>query len=281
MTVKVGTLPWIEQTGGKMRFVDKLSQLVDGLALQLSTLPASLRWRVGMGGKAARRIDLSALAVPDTAAAEAALTLCKSVSPPFMVAHCARTYWFARLLGLQWGLAFDDELLYVAGILHDIALMDDFEGRSSDQYCFTIPSAECARNLAAEAGWDDRRQDQVAEAITLNPNAFVRPAQGMEAYLLNAGVMVDTMGLRLWEIHPETLAELLEREPRMAMKQQIVALFHREANSQPGCRFHFARRYFGFHRRVLRAPFEEQPVSLDRPSELVAKLETASNKPEN
>ena len=52
--------------------------------------------------------------------------------------------------------------------------MPGFTGRTKDEHCFTLPSAKCARRLAVEAGWDKRRQDCVAEAITLNPNAAVR-----------------------------------------------------------------------------------------------------------
>ena len=252
----VGTLAWVDETHGRLSFTDKLKQLQDGLILQLRTLPASLRWRFGRRSRAGF-IDLTALTVPDTPAAMAALEVCQSLSPPFMVTHCARTYWLARILGLQWALDFDDELLYVGGLLHDIALMDDYPERASEQLCFTIPSAERARRIAAEAGWDERRQDRVAEAITLNPNAFVRPSQGIEAHLLNAGVMVDAIGLRIWEIHPDTLAALLEREPRLDIKARIVRFIHREADRYPGCRFHFARRYFGFHRRVGKAPYAE------------------------
>jgi len=210
-------------------------------------------WR-STGGKP---VDIGPLRMPDTGPCKAAQALCDSASPPFMLAHCARTYWFARLLGLREGLDFDDEVLFVAGMLHDIALMDGRTQRGPGICCFTIPSAADARQIGADSGWDARRQDLVAEAITLNPNPSVSLHLGVEAHLLNAGVLVDATGFRRWELTADTVDELLRRHPRQQLKRDIGRFVDREADAWPGCRFHLARRWMGFLTMVRRSAWSE------------------------
>ncbi|MDA4133178.1 MAG: hypothetical protein OK454_08665, partial [Thaumarchaeota archaeon] len=178
--------------------------------------------------------------------------------PEFMVSHCKRTYWFSRMLALQWRIAFDDEILFVGSILHDIALMQAFDKRLPSDHCFTLPSARCARDVVQHAGgWSEERIRRVMEVITFNPNPRVDPKDGgVEAHLVNAGVLVDATGLRLWEIHPSDVARVLDKHPRLDMKRLIVEDFDREVDCHPGCRFAFAKRWLFFTLLVKMAPFE-------------------------
>lgn len=173
-----------------------------------------------------------------------------------MVNHCVRTYSFARLLAEHWGIAFDDEALFVSGMLHDVSLMPGWTDREPQERCFTIPAGRATRNVCLAAGWSEDRAYKAEAAVTLNPNAEVARDLGIEAYLLNLGVLVDATGIRLWEIHPDELTRLLERAPRLQMKRQIVEFIHTEADAHPGCRFHFSRRYLRFVEMAKFAPFE-------------------------
>ena len=65
-------------------------------------------------------VELQSLRVPDSAAARAAERELEELAPPFMVNHSLRTYWFSRLLGETNTMSYDDEVLYVASLLHDI-----------------------------------------------------------------------------------------------------------------------------------------------------------------
>jgi hypothetical protein len=224
-------------------------------------MPNDVLFRLTGRRRAAPAIDISALSLPDTKAARAALALCTELSPAFMVTHCTRTYWFSRLLGERWKIEFDDELLYVGAMLHDIALMPGFQDRKPEESCFTLPSARAARALVAPLGWDQRRQDLLGEAILLNPNPAVPVSRGAEAHLLNAGVMVDAIGLRQWAFQAKTLESILAMAPRLDMKKRIVDLVDEEADAHPGARFAFARRWFFFKRRVQKGPFEDSPVT--------------------
>lgn len=257
MTTTIGSWAWCEQTKGRLAWTDKLRLVGNAVTSMVRLSPNMARSRLFGWHRARSPLDLAALHAPTGDAARSAFESCRQLSPPFMVHHCERTYWFSRLLGIRWGLAFDDEALYVSAMLHDIAIMDRFAGREADDHCFTIPSARLARSIAASAGWSDTRQSKVMEAITLNPNPHVPPKDGVEAHLLNAGVMVDAAGLRMWELHPEDVRTVVTNAPREHFKTDIVRYIHREADAHPGCRFHFSRRWFQLHRLAALAPFAE------------------------
>src|SRR5512132_1237844 len=65
--------------------------------------------------------------VPDTRLAAAAEALAVRVSPSALVGHCRRTYAFGAALLDRQGRTFDAELLYIAAMLHDLGLTDEFE----------------------------------------------------------------------------------------------------------------------------------------------------------
>src|SRR5208283_5236734 len=55
----------------------------------------------------------------DTMVAKAANELALSASPPYLYNHAVRTYLFGALIGRAAKLKFDEELLYLACVLHD------------------------------------------------------------------------------------------------------------------------------------------------------------------
>ena len=60
----------------------------------------------------------------------------------------------------------DREALYVAAVLHDVGLFQ--ASPPASEHCFSVGSAREARRIARDAGWDEARQDRIAEAITTN-----------------------------------------------------------------------------------------------------------------
>jgi hypothetical protein len=251
---RIGTPQWCERTGGVLSTAEKLQ----GIALSVvGTAPLALpylRWRLaGWHRPSSPRPEPKP---PTSQVCKDAHALCSTLSPPFMVNHCVRTYSFARLLAEHWSIDFDDEALFVSGMLHDISLMPDWTDRQPQERCFTIPAGRAARNLCLEAGWSEQRAYKAEAAVTLNPNVEVDRDLGIEAYLLNLGVLVDATGLRLWELHPDDLTQLLQTHPRLQMKRQIAEFVHKEADAHPGCRFHYSRRYLRFVDLVRYAPYE-------------------------
>ena len=62
------------------------------------------------------------IAAPDTDLAQGAAALAAEVEPPFLVLHSVRTYRLGAHLLTSIDCAYDAEILYVASMLHDIAL---------------------------------------------------------------------------------------------------------------------------------------------------------------
>jgi hypothetical protein len=251
----VGTLAWAHRTGGTIGFQDRLTLLRLGVGSLVAELPDLLAYRLGLKRKFPAAADLEKLKAPDTAAAKAAETLLQELTPPFMVNHSLRTYWFSRLIGLAAGTAFDDELLYIASLTHDLGLYGPYASPTPDARCFSIRSARCAGALADRNGWPAQRRDRLAEALTLNLNGHVPAEQGAEAHLMMRGVLVDATGIHAWRINPADIHTVFANAPLLDQKARLWPLFRDEANRQPCCRGHFAKNILQFGLMVRLSPW--------------------------
>lgn len=250
----LGTLAWARATGGRLRPRDRVAYLTAAVARQLRVLPAELWWRVGLPRHPAR-VDIEAIRPPDTVVATAAERHLETIAEPYMVNHSIRTWAWGRVVAALDGVRFDDELLWVASLMHDAGVLEPH--RRSAGECFSLRSADAARQVVSPFAWDAARGDRLAETITLHLNPYVPPARGAEAHLMSAGVLLDVIGVRFWDLHPEVVQAVLARWPRHDMKRRLWADFAGEALAHPACRGHFAKRWLQFGWRVRSAPFAE------------------------
>jgi hypothetical protein len=257
MGTGVGTLAWAERTRGRLSFGDRLGLLGSALVLQARLLPAQVRWQLGLPTAQGPSVDPATLRAPDSAAAKAAEELCREISEPYLVNHCLRTYLWGRILAAQDGIRFDDELFYVACLMHDAGLVKPYLADPPDVPCFAVRGAEVARRLAAKQGWTPARVHAVAEAIALHLNVDVPLAEGPEAHLLNGGAALDVTGIRYWRLDPRIILDVLSRLPRLDMKRRIWDAWKSEADAHADCRGRFLNRYLQFRYRVRSAPFAE------------------------
>ena len=253
---QVGTLAWAQKRGGRLSLRDKLAQLGEAVSLQMRVLPAQLRWRLGLSGPGAL-IDITEIRIPDTSTARRAEQHCREVSPEFLVNHCLRTYLWARCLAAPCGLHPDDEVLWVASLLHDLGLTERYAAEPAEIPCFAVRGGRAAEALCEREHWLPARTAAVAEAITLHLNVAVDIEHGDEALLLNAATALDVTGLRIWELHKDTVRAVNDRHPRLAMNQQILDTWHREAEAHRSTRAHFLSHWLDFERRIRKAPFAE------------------------
>lgn len=251
----VGSLAWTRQTGGRISFRDRVALAGIGAGSLLASLPDLLAWRLGLKRRFPAAQDLDALKVPDTAAARAAETLLAELTPPYMVNHSLRTYWFSRLIGHAAGHRFDDEILYIASLMHDLGFYGRYAVSTPQSECFTIRSAQAALDCTAQAHWDPARRDRVAEAVTLNLNGHVPVERGMEAHLMMRGVLVDATGMHAWRIHPDNIDGVFRQLPMLDQKQQLWPAFCDEAAKHPCCRGYFAAHYLQFGLMVRLSPW--------------------------
>jgi hypothetical protein len=175
----------------------------------------------------------------------------RSVAPPFLTNHSYRSHFFAVALADRDGASFDEELLYIAALLHDIGLVEEFDtGR-----CFEEDSADTAARLAEREEWHAERRERLAEAIRLHVATDISLADGPEAYLLWHSTGLDVGGHRHGELTAAELQGVLDAYPRLDFKAGFAVLVEDQAARKQGC---WADRAVqaGLRARINAAPFE-------------------------
>jgi hypothetical protein len=215
-----------------------------------------LNARLRRGQKPPFSVDLGSIRVPDSGLCQSASELLASVSEPWLVNHCLRTFLWAAILGKKGQHRFDEELLFVASALHDLGLTSARARLTpSNAECFAVEGAFAAEEFLAEHGLDHRRQEVVAEAISLHLNVRVSLAHGMEAHLLHEGAALDVVGARFDEVAATTRNEVLGVHPRLEMKSSLVAAMKQQSNMRPRSRAGFLCGH-GFISMIRHAPFD-------------------------
>jgi hypothetical protein len=201
------------------------------------------------------RPDLGGLAevrVPDSAAASEAEQLARAESSPMLYGHALRSYFFAALLAARDGMNYDEELLYVGCVLHDIGLTPRF---ADPVRAFEQVSADTCAELAERHGWALPRRYRLHRAVVLHMAPVLPPAEEAEVLLLEAGVACDVTGTRSRQVSGRAIEELLARYPRAGFKREFTQLLRSEAARKPLT--HAALQLQGLEEQIANAPFTE------------------------
>ncbi|MEJ2854310.1 MULTISPECIES: HD domain-containing protein [unclassified Saccharothrix] len=170
---------------------------------------------------------------PDTRAAQAAVEVCTEFAEPWLRNHSLRAYSWAVAYGASAGITdYDDELLYVAALMHDLALTPFFD---SHRIAFEEAGGRLAKVFAAGAGWDSARRERLNEVIVLHMRDDVPPEQDVESHLLQIAVSADVSGRRLELFTPEFTEELLGRYPRLGFAEKFLDQARDQATRKPDC----------------------------------------------
>jgi hypothetical protein len=168
---------------------------------------------------------------PQTPAATAAHSVAARFYTPALLNHCVRSYSWGAMYGEAHGIAFDDELLYVSAMLHDIALTDVFDS-------YRLPFEEAGGDLAwvfgMAAGWPADRADRAAEIIVLHMREDVSSTADPESHILQVATGWDVVGRRPEEFPAAARTEVLTRYPRLEFGSEFLACFQDQAARKPG-----------------------------------------------
>lgn len=167
---------------------------------------------------------------PQTPAAKAALSVADRFYTPALLNHCIRSYLWATTYAAAHGIGFDDELLYVAAMLHDIGLTPAFD---SHRLPFEKAGGELAWVFGVAAGWPADRAARALEIIVAHMRADVAPTADPESHLLQVATGWDVVGRRPEEFAEQVRAELLVRYPRQGFGGEFVACFEDQASRKP------------------------------------------------
>lgn len=221
MRSAIGTYEWCE-AGATLDWRDKVAMVAMVARLQVQ------EWVDASGLRGARlatqraRCDLDAIVVPDTLVAREALAHAAGICVPSVLQHCLRTYFFGRLLAQAHEKPVDDELLFVASVLHDLGISPPFIGSACSR-CFATIGARQAAGFVSARGWDARRTRQTYEAVSLHFNSIIDDeVHGPEARFVGEGASLDVLGVRARRVPPALVQAVLRRHPRLDFDAEIL-----------------------------------------------------------
>jgi hypothetical protein len=246
MEATVGTRSWSLVTTGALRNQDRRRLVAQAVLSKIAAVPAASRARLGLNDRALARIDVAAIRMPDSKAAIHAEELMKSLSAPWLVNHCMRTWLWGVMFAQAGNIRFDEELYFVASVLHDLGLTDEQKCGDGCTACFAVQGARMAEQFAGRQGWSAERQHRLSDAIVLHMNARVSIAHGAEAHLLHQGAALDVVGARMAEIGQPARQTVLEKYPRLGFKKTMSTALKEQAILRPSSRAAFFGK-FGFH----------------------------------
>lgn len=231
----VGTWAWAQQTNGALRRRDHVELLRQAVLARFARLPAGLRRPLSEGP------SVEMPTPPDSAMARLADDRVRELSTPELYAHCLRTWAFSAMFAARGKIKHDAELLYLACLLHDLGLTSSHDGADPTARCFAVEGARAAHELICSRGGVESRARTVAEAIALHLNVTVPARMGAEAHLLSKGVSLDTVGRRLHQLPPASVAITEKRWPRVGFAESLVAATNRQAEIRTRSRSAFLR----------------------------------------
>jgi hypothetical protein len=197
-------------------------------------------------------MKLNDLEMPETPACLAAIEVATAYCSPALLNHSVRAYLWAAGYAQQRSIAFDAELLYVSAMLHDLALVKEFDNH-------TLPFEEAGGQVAwvfgAAAGWPVERRRRAAEVIVRHMWDKVDAAKDPEGYLLELSTGMDISGRGTEDIPPGLRADVLARYPRLGLGEEFIGYFEDQAKRKPLC---LAAKFVrsGFAARVAANPLD-------------------------
>ena len=173
---------------------------------------------------------LDDLPVPDSPACTNAVEVTTAYCTPALVNHSLRAYFWAAALGTARGVDFDAELLFVASLLHDLGLVEDFD---SHRVPFEVAGGSVAWVFAAGAGWPAQRRTRVSEVIVRHMWPDVDPHEDPEGFLLVRSTGFDISGRGAVDFPVSFRDEVLARYPRLTLADEFLKCFQDQASRKP------------------------------------------------
>jgi hypothetical protein len=214
-------------------------------------------------GLAALPSSVAGVGLVDSEIARLATDLSRSVSPPYLFNHAMRTFLFGSLVGRALGQKFDDEVLYLASILHDLGLTERFERDSP----FEIQGAEAAKHFLEEHAYAKEKIGIVWDGIAMHASPIGQYKQP-EIALVGEGAGADVIEPDFSKIKRSDVDEIVRAFPRLKFKDAFVTTCADVVRKHPrGAYSSFMRdireRYVpefhpvNFCDRIAKAPFSE------------------------
>jgi ketosteroid isomerase-like protein len=173
------------------------------------------------------------LPLPDSEIARAAYAFTEYVTADFVFNHSVRSYVFAtaqaKHRGLQANTDYDDELVFLSCLLHDIGLSEVGNG---DQR-FEVDGADTAADFLRGHGVDDTRIATVWDAIALHTSQGIASRKSLEVALTQAGIATDILGIDRENLPPGLADQMHALLPRADLGYALSAAVLNQVKAKP------------------------------------------------
>jgi hypothetical protein len=161
--------------------------------------------------------SVAGVGLVDSQIATEAIILARTVSPPALFNHAVRTYIFGSMIGRASKQSFDDEILYLACILHDLGLTDRFMG----DLPFEIQGAQAAKDFLEANRYPQDRTRLIWDGIAMHASVIGQYKQP-EIALVGAGAGMDVIGSDSSHLPKADIDEVLRAFPRLKLKSAFI-----------------------------------------------------------
>jgi predicted hydrolase (HD superfamily) len=157
--------------------------------------------------------------LPDSKLAHAATELVRTVSSETLYNHCVRTYLFAALSFKTSQTKFDEELVFLASILHDLGLVDSF---MTDNERFEVDGADAAVAFLEQWSVPRPQLDKIWDAIALHTSIGIVSRKAPDIAAVSLGSGMDMGGIGLEQLDGTDVDEVLRHFPRLGFKREAI-----------------------------------------------------------
>ncbi|TDC13423.1 HD domain-containing protein [Streptomyces sp. 8K308] len=173
------------------------------------------------------------LSLPATEIATSAREFAERIEAPFLFNHSVRAYLFGSAVaaekGLKAGDDYDDELLFLACVLHDVGLTDEGNGNQR----FEVDGADLAVRFLREQGVEEERTRVVWDAIALHTSLGIASRKGLEVALMQRGTSLDVIGWGAEDL-PEGFADEVHAQfPRLEVEERLADAIVQQVLANP------------------------------------------------
>src|SRR5262245_5047770 len=184
---------------------------------------------------------LAGVSVPDNPLITAVIEYAQRLSEPYLFNHAMRSWLFAEAIGRQKGIDYDQEVVAIGTILHDIGLTAGVSGPNR----FEVNGADAALSLIRGKGLSDRRARLIWDLIALNSTPSLALHKEPEVEVGTMGIALDYGGFGLEALPAGDVERILNAFPRLRMKQQFTEACWRLVATKPETSYDSFLRDFG------------------------------------
>jgi len=165
---------------------------------------------------------VAGISIPDSSMANQATELLLEHGTEFIYNHSLRVFLFSSLNGKRNQLKYDQELLYVSSVFHDLGLTKYY---SSSDLRFEVDGANAARDFLKSHGLPKESLQLVWDTIALHTTIGIAEHKEPEVALMYSGVGLDVMGEGYEHLSEENRIEIISAFPRNDFKKNIIPTF--------------------------------------------------------